>query len=257
MHSCIYRGRLVHQRHEPVEHRFGYPICMLYLDLDELPALFDKFWLWSARRPAIAWFRRADHVGEPNESLSDTVRTLVAGATGRTPTGPIRLLTHLRYFGHTFNPASFYYCFHDDGVTLENIVVEVHNTPWKERHCYVIPKTTSGNVPVNGTSDKAFHVSPFLPMEMHYEWKMGVPGEQLALRIRNTAANRKVHDARLSLSRLPITSRTLALTLARFPLQTLTIVWRIHWQAFRLWRKGVTFHTHPDKNTTIEEKYSA
>lgn len=261
MQSAIYRGTLVHQRHKPVEHRFRYPILMFYLDLSELPSLFDGKWLWSARRPALAWFRRSDHAGNPETPLIDTIRDMVSDATGKVARGPVRLLTHLRYFGHTFNPASFYYCFDEADRYPVAVVVEVHNTPWKERHCYVVTADDDTGEPIGGTSDKAFHVSPFLPMEMRYAWKIGVPGERLALRIRNLADGEKVHDARLALRREAITSRSLALALVRFPLHTLMIVWRIHWQAFKLWRKGIAVHTHPaktvNKDTPTEGKYSA
>ncbi|MEM9056379.1 MAG: DUF1365 domain-containing protein [Pseudomonadota bacterium] len=254
MKSCLYRGTLVHQRREPCEHRFRYPIFMLYLDLDELPRLFDPFWLWSARRPALAWFRRGDHVGDPSEPLIDSVRGLVARALGTAPGGPVRLLTHLRYFGHTFNPASFYFCFDASDSRVDAVVVEVHNTPWKERHCYVVPNPEHNGTALGGSADKAFHVSPFMPMDMTYHWKLGQPGERLALGIRNSADGRVVHDAQLALKREPLCSATLAMALLRFPLHTLQIVWRIHWQAFRLWRKGVSVHTHPNKNTKIKEK---
>lgn len=128
--SAVYEGTIRHRRREPTEHEFRYRIFMLYLDLAELPALFDGRWLWSARRPALAWFRRADYLGDPAVPLDAAVRDLVRERTGARPTGPIRLLTHLRYFGYAQNPVSFYYCFSADGSAVETIVAEVTNTPW-------------------------------------------------------------------------------------------------------------------------------
>ena len=112
---------------------------MMYLDLNELPTLFRSRWFWSNERFNVATFRRRDHFGDPAVSLDETVRTLVESRTGRRPTGPIRLLTHLRYFGYCFNPLSIFFCFAPDGQSLDTVVAEVSNTPWGERHCYVLP----------------------------------------------------------------------------------------------------------------------
>jgi DUF1365 family protein len=117
---------------------------MVLLDLDELPRCFDGRLLWSARRPALAWFRRADYLGDPGTPLARAVRELVAERTGTRPEGPIRLLTHLRYFGHCFNPVSFYYCYDRDGERVQAVVAHVTNTPWGERHAYVMPVERAG-----------------------------------------------------------------------------------------------------------------
>jgi hypothetical protein len=113
---------------------------MLYLDLDELPRLFEGRWLWSVNRRNIAEFRRSDYLGDPTRPLKDCVLDEVEKATAERPRGAVRLLTHLRYFGHCFNPVSFYYCFDVEGAgeRLHSIVAEITNTPWKERHRYVL-----------------------------------------------------------------------------------------------------------------------
>ena len=117
MKSCIYEGQVRHTRNKPAFHKFNYRLFMMYLDLDELPTLFRKTWFWSATRPALARFRRRDHLGPEQQALSDSVRDLVETETGRRPRGPIRLLTNLSYFGYCFNPVSFYYCFSEDEET--------------------------------------------------------------------------------------------------------------------------------------------
>jgi DUF1365 family protein len=137
--SCLYEGWVRHRRHAPHAHAFRYRIYMLYLDLDELDRVFAGRWLWSVNRRNLAQFRRSDYLGDPTIPLAEAVRARVREALGRAPTGPIRLLTHLRYFGHCFNPVSFYYCYAEDGTTLDTIVAEITNTPWKERHSYVLP----------------------------------------------------------------------------------------------------------------------
>ena len=162
MDSCIYEGRVRHTRRTPAEHSFEYRLFLMYLDLEELPRLFSKRWLWSASGPAVARFRRADHIGDPAMPLDECVRARVEDETGRRPEGPIRLLTNLAYFGHCFNPVSFYYCFDRAGEKVEFIVAEVNNTPWGETDTYVLECDTSKRS-WRFASAKKMHVSPFMP----------------------------------------------------------------------------------------------
>lgn len=254
--SGIYSGRLRHRRTKPVPHSFRYRMFMMYLDLDELPGLFRRRWFWSASRPALARFRREDHFGNPEQPLSESVRDLVNQETGRIPEGPIRLLTHLRYFGHVFNPVSFYYCFDKDDRYVETIVAEVNNTPWGERHCYVLPQSMNrGNAShARYHPEKVFHVSPFMEMDIDYDWRFNQPGEQLTVHMENARRGEKVFDATLVLQRDEISAASLARVLATFPLITVRIVVAIYWQALRLWLKSVPVQDHPDKALAAAEK---
>jgi hypothetical protein len=243
MQSCIYEGRVRHRRREPVPHQFHYRLYLLYLDLAELPAALDGRWLWSARRPAWARFRRADHWGDPRQPLDGTIRALVAGETGRAPAGPIRLLTLPRTAGYCFNPISLFFCFDSPGERLEALVAEVSNTPWGERHCYVL----DGGRARHGEFcfQKRLHVSPFLEMELEYALRLHGPAERLAVQLDVLRGGRRVVDATLSLARRPLNGRTMAGILARHPLITWRVTAAIYWQACRLWWKRCPFYPHP------------
>ncbi|MBM4197897.1 MAG: DUF1365 domain-containing protein [Gammaproteobacteria bacterium] len=244
MHSCIYDGWVRHRRYGAVQNAFRYNIYMLYLDLAELDTVFHPYRLWSTRRPAPAWFRRRDHWGDPGEPLADSIRALVARETGRSCEGPIRLLTHLRYFGYCFNPVSFYYCFGTDE-RIEHVVMEVNNTPWGERHCYVLPGTAAGEAWLGAEFDKGFHVSPFLPMDMQYRARLTAPAGRLYVALENWRDGAKAFDAHLVLDRRAISAGALARHLICDPLVTLRVTALIHWQALRLLLRRAPFHPHP------------
>jgi len=247
VNSAIYRGWIRHRRREPVRNSFRYSAFLLYLDLAELPTVFRGRWLWSAGRPAPAWFRRQDHWGDPSRPLAESVSALVQERTGRPVRGPIRLLTHLRYFGYVFNPVSFYYCFDPDGTRIETVVAEVTNTPWHETHCYVLPveESTGSGERLRFRFAKDFHVSPFMAMDIDYDWRFTAPGRRLAVHMDNVQDGRRIFDATMVMERRPIRTTELARCLVSYPFMTGKVFAAIHWQALRLWWKRVPVHPHP------------
>jgi len=179
---------------------------MAYLDLEELPDLLGGQLV--APGPGVVRFRRSDYLGYPTMPLERAVRDLVAERTeGRRPAGPIRILTQLRTLGHCFNPVSFYYCFGQGGQSLEAVVAEVTNTPWGERHGYVVREGV-------GCFGKLLHVSPFMDMDHAYECHAGVPGRALSVRIESHRAGARVFDASLALRRRELTRGTPATSAA-------------------------------------------
>jgi DUF1365 family protein len=258
--SAVYEGWVRHRRFEPVDHSFRYRFFLTYLDLAELPELLDHYPLYSARRAAPARFRRADYLGDPERPLDECVREVVTDAGAPRPEGPVRLLTGLRYLGHTFNPVSFYYCFDPTGRRVETVVAEVENIPWGERHAYVLQRGSSEGSVLSEELEKAHHVSPLMGMDQTYSFRASDPGERLQVHIESrpradekapaagSSGGRapKTFDATLSLRRRELSRPLMLGLLARYPAMSLQVVARIYGQAARLKLKGARYYPHPE-----------
>lgn len=264
--SAVFEGWVRHRRFEPVEHSFRYPLFLMYLDLDELPGVLDPYPGWSARRRALARFRRADFMGDPARPLAECARDAVEAESGRRPTGPVRLLAGLRHLGHSFNPVSFYYCFDSAAARVEAVVADVRNIPWGERHAYVLARGDREGPVLSDELEKALHVSPLMGMDQRYSFRASEPGDRLAVHIesrprpcdaapgdREAAAQDHVDpgapksfDATLSLRRRELSRPLMARLLARHPAISLQVVARIYAQSLRLKLKGARYFPHPE-----------
>jgi DUF1365 family protein len=242
--SCLYEGTIRHRRLAVREQEFSYALTLAYIDLDELPELLGGRLL--AQRPGLVRFRRRDYLGDPKLPLTEAVRERVFELTGDRPTGPVRVLTHLRTLGHCFNPVSFYVCLDPSGERPETVLAEVTNTPWGERRAYAL-RTGAGSELVSGSFRKTLHVSPFMGMDQRYDARMTAPGPTLSVHIENREGDDLQFDATLSLRRRELSRRTVAGMLTRYPLPTIRVLALIYARAARLALRRVPIHPHPEE----------
>lgn len=252
LRSGIYVGHVAHRRHGPPEHGFRRPLAMPLLFLDELDEVMERHPLWSARHPSPIWFRRADYLGDPAQPLDDAVRDVVFERLRRRPDGPVAVLTQPRTWGWLFNPITVYFCFAAGGRSLDAVVAEVTNTPWHERHTYVL----DGD-PGEHRFAKAMHVSPFLGMDHDYVMSWSVPGDRITIRLGNRPAcgpsgehavegdDPRLFDAALVLARREPTRLELGRLVWRRPFQTYGVSAGIYLHALALAAKGAPVHHHP------------
>jgi uncharacterized protein len=243
--SAIYAGTVRHRRLAHPADEFRHRIALAYLDLDELPHLLGGRLV--RRRPGVVRVRCRDLLGGRAglRDLGDAVREVIEARSGRpAPTGPMRVLTHPRTLGACFNPLSLYYAF-DADERLDAVVGEVTNTPWGERHAYVLRAGDGNAGSLRGAHPKALHVSPLLPMERVHHWAVSAPGDTLSVHVANRPADGGAadFDATLNLRREPLTRRSLAsLALTGGALRTLGLIYT-HALALRL--RGAAHVPHP------------
>jgi DUF1365 family protein len=240
--SCIYEGTVRHRRLQP-RHEFDNRIALAYVDLDELPELVGGRLI--DQRPGLLRFRRRDYLGDPRVPLDRAVRDAVETHGDNRPTGPIRVLTQLRSFGHCFNPVSFYYCLDAGADRVQSMLAEVTNTPWGERHSYILRADDGDSRVLRGGFVKELHVSPFMGMDHTYEARASAPAETLSVHIESLRAGRAVFDATLALERHELTRASAARMTARYPFATVRVLGLIYAHAVALKLAGAPVHRHP------------
>lgn len=238
--SAIYVGAVMHRRLAPRRHRFRYRAFWLLLDLDELDGLDARLWLFSHNRFNLFSFDDRDHGDGTAKPLRAQIEAQLHEGGIVWSGGRVRLLCMPRSLGHCFNPLCVYFCDHADG-TPAAIVYQVHNT-FGERHSYVLPARSAGRQ--LQACDKAFYVSPFMDMDLRYEFALTMPGERLNLAIRLRQQGKTLLVAAIAGERRQLDDRALLRLFLTIPAQTLTTVAAIHWQALRLWLKGLRIRRH-------------
>lgn len=242
MNSALYEGTVHHARPGPHGHRFRYRVAMPLLDLSELHEVFSLHPLWSVERPNVVAFRRADFLGRPDVPLDAAVRDLVGGRLGWRPVGPIRMLAHVRTWGWLFNPMTLYLCMDRAGEQVEAVVLEVTNTPWHERHAYVLSGGSGEHL-----FAKQMHVSPFFGMDQAYRLRLRQTADSLVVGLSNLEGGRTVFDATLNLRRRELSRSALSRMLWRHPAMTVRVSAAIYLQAFLLRLRGAPVHRHPGR----------
>ena len=254
MDSCLYFGKVSHHRKAPKVHNLSYKMFMAHLFLDELNDLFQKRWFWSVNQPNLCSFQRSDYHRPEIESLQDAVRDTMTRQLGEKMSGKVSILTHLRTFGYCFNPVTFYYLWGDDLTSPVAIMTEITNTPWGEKYakCFRWEDSESKAKSVH-EFHKEFHVSPFIGMDVDYDWRFRNPQETVKVDMYLRQNNKSFFSAHLYLKQKAISFKNLSMALIRFPFMTLKVTAAIYWNALLLKLKGCPFYSHPKHLETKHE----
>lgn len=241
--SAIYKGKVYHQRFKPTQHKFDYDIYLFWLKLedDELATLSNTLKYFSADKKARVRFKREDYLGDASLSLREAVLSRMTELNGNISLeGDVFMLGQLRMWGLYFSPVNFYYLRNSEG-KFTHMLAEVSNTPWNERHHYLVNLDTQDDTP------KAFHVSPFNPMDMTYKWSISQPSSTLSLAM-DCVREDKEFSAGINLTRFSLNNANLSAALKRIPSMTIKTVAGIYWHALKLLLKRTPLYTHPEKS---------
>jgi DUF1365 family protein len=239
MQSAIYTGNVYHKRSVPKVHKFDYRIYLFWIKLKELDELTKTVSGFTENKSglSIVNFKRDDYLGDPNTSLEDSVLQKMNELSEEPVDGDIYMLGQVRTFGLYFSPVNFYYLRNKEGF-YTHMLAEVSNTPWNKRHHYLV------DLKEQKDCDKAFHVSPFNPIDMQYKWKIQQPGDTLRLNL-SCHKESKHFEAAINMRKKPLTTANLRSSLISIPSMTIKTVAGIYWQAIKLFFKRVPIYTHP------------
>jgi DUF1365 family protein len=241
--SALYTGTMLHRRFKPRQHRLSYRVYWTLLDLDELATVSNRLRLFSWNRFNLFSFISADYASGNAEPLRAQVERHLRTAGIDLAGGAILLLTMPRVLGYAFNPLNIYFCHRNDD-SLAAILYEVNNT-FGERHSYLIPLTVEAGQTVQQSCEKCFYVSPFLDMKLTYEFVVATPGETVSVTVKGSDSDGPIITASLRGTRRELTDGVLLRTFVSYPLLTLKVIAAIHWEALKIWLKGVRLQNRP------------
>ncbi len=246
----LFVGSVSHRRFTPVRHAFTYPVFMPLVDIDRISELMAVSRLTAYNRWNWASFHERDHFGDPGLALRQRLRRDAAASGATLPDGRILLLTNLRYLGYAFNPVSFFYCYGADA-RLQMVLAEVSNT-FGESHNYWLTESNrlGSDRAFRYAAAKAFHVSPFMPMSLDYEFTFTPPEDRIVAHLATFDAGTRTFDATLTLDRREWSAREIRRALFRHPWLTGKVIAAIHYQALRLFLKRVPFYPNPSNART-------
>lgn len=241
--SCIYEGHVVHKRSRPKSHELKYRVFCLSLDVDEMDSLQRRLKWFSVNSFNVLSFWDRDHADGSDQPLRPWIDKQLSLAGADLEGGRIKVVCYPRILGYAFNPLTTYYCYHRDG-SLRAMLYEVNNT-FGERHSYLFPIKDQDKRLFRHSCDKKFYVSPFLDVSGQYNFAVRPLTNRLFLHIQQADDEGPVLDAWTTGQRSELTDRAILGSLARFPLLTLKVIAGIHWEALRLWLKGLTVTERP------------
>jgi len=245
MASVIYSGHVRQRRYGEKNNAFKYSMFLTALDLDEVNDSFSVGRWFAVEKRAVLSFRHSDYLDGEGKLTRQKIWDKVVSLGGENYGGKGMLLGQLRCFGIYFSPVNFYYC-HDEAGELRYLVAEVSNTPWNERHCYLVEHKQ------NTMTDKTFHVSPFMNEDMAYRWRFTALNPRLYLNIDNvTPDGNTLFDATIYMDRQAFTRSNLIKQLIRIPAMTVKTMLGIYWQALKITLKGIPYVPYTKKSKEI------
>lgn len=259
-----------HRRYTPKPHAFEYQMGYVLVNIDTLAEACKRSPFWSYNAFNFISIYDKDLLTSEKGSVRSTLNAAITQQLNQSisTTQPIYVLTLPRYLGSAFNPVSFYWVYDEQQSTLKYIAAHITNTPWHERFVYCFnceqseqtaPNNTQKHTPIyRFLFDKQFHVSPFMPMDLKYDWRFkldqGDEPDHSAIHMQLKQHGQLVFDAtmKFTVQALPIWKQNLFPLI--YPLQSLKIVWAIYWQALRLFLKKIPFFPHPVVSKNIENR---